>query len=158
MPAGNLSGTPGNVRVRACGLIASVEGLLLANHPGLYGHDFWLPPGGRVEFGSSMSETVIREIREECNLTVTADHFRFACSVRRGQVHAVEFFFLADVQGGALSVGHDPERGENQIISDVRFIPFSEIARMPRINLHPVFSSITEPSKIMDLTGFLELS
>lgn len=158
MPNGLNTASAEHIRVRACGLVTSAEGLLLANHPGLYGHDFWLPPGGRVEFGSGLEETVIRELQEECHLSVKPSEFRFACSVRRGNVHAVEFFFASIITGGTLTTGQDPERGNNQILSEVRFISFAEIMRIPLTNLHPVFGLVSDPSKILDLKGFFELS
>lgn len=34
----------------------------------LKGH--WAPPGGRVEWGETITEAALREVREECNITI----------------------------------------------------------------------------------------
>lgn len=31
---------------------------------------YWAPPGGRVEWGETIAEAAVREVQEECNITI----------------------------------------------------------------------------------------
>lgn len=146
------------IRVRACGILTDGAGLVMVNHGGLYGHDFWLPPGGGLERGERIGETLIREFSEECGLKVAPGAFLFACNVVRGHIHAVEFFHRVERIGGDLLVGTDPEYGTRQIISDVRHLTFEEIAALPAGHRHPVFTLLEHPSEILEITGFFEVT
>lgn len=130
--------------------------LLLVNHPGVYGHDFWAPPGGGVEFGISASNNLIREFREETGLDVLVGEFRFGCEFIRPPLHAVELFFEVAVQGGLLTIGHDPEMGANtQLISEVQFLSPSEIDSLPEKHKHGLFKLAKSAEKVSGLEGYL---
>jgi 8-oxo-dGTP diphosphatase len=146
------------IRVRVCGLLETDEGLLLVNHTGLYGHDFWLPPGGGLEFGETTEECLKREFWEECGLKIEPGHFLFACSVINRPIHAIELFFRVKYIDGTIITGHDPERGSEQIISEVKIIPFKELDEIDRKILHPMFREITKTNEILSLKGFFELT
>ena len=68
------------VRIRVCGLLLEEESLLMVNHGGLYGHDFWSPPGGGLNFGEGVEDALRREFMEECGLAVDPVEFLFGCS------------------------------------------------------------------------------
>jgi 8-oxo-dGTP diphosphatase len=146
------------IRVRVCGLLEMEGGLVLVNHTGLYGHDFWLPPGGGLEFGETTAECLKREFWEECGLKIEPGHFLFACSVINQPIHAIELFFSVKHVDGTIITGHDPERGSEQIISQVRIIPFKELDGIDRKILHPMFREITKTKEILSLKGFFELT
>ncbi len=146
------------VRVRVCGLLWEAEGMLMVNHAGLYGHDFWSPPGGGLNFGESPAEALIREFGEECGLEVEPGPFLFTCSIRKPPLHAIELFFAVRRTGGKLAVGTDPERGEGQIISAVEFISPARLAELPADRKHPLLSRLPESTDLMDLKGFFDLT
>ena len=62
----------GYVRVKAICLFTSADRLLAVD-----GFDptkqrsFWVPVGGRVEFGETSTEAIVREVREELSMEIT---------------------------------------------------------------------------------------
>ncbi|WP_127572576.1 NUDIX domain-containing protein [Georgenia faecalis] len=60
--------TPNSVVPAAVGCIIDPEGRILLEHR--VDNDLWALPGGTHDFGESIVETVIREIREETGLEV----------------------------------------------------------------------------------------
>lgn len=146
----------GKPRIRVCGLATKGDSLLLLNHSGLYGRDFWSPPGGGAIFGEKSTETLIREFKEECGLVVKPQHYLFTCAVIRGKIHALELFFKVEVISGQLITGSDPELGDRQILTASQYLPFSIIEAMRTENLHPIFSTLNRPSDILNISGFHE--
>jgi 8-oxo-dGTP diphosphatase len=67
------------VRVRACGIVIRDNSLLMVNHLGLTKGNFWCPPGGGVEFGQSVEDTLIKEFLEETGLNIRCGQFLFGC-------------------------------------------------------------------------------
>ena len=146
------------VRIRVCGLLLEEESLLMVNHGGLYGHDFWSPPGGGLNFGEGVEDALRREFMEECGLAVEPVEFLFGCSVRRQPLHAVELFFRVRQTGGTLTTGHDPERNGNQIISAVGFLTAGRIGSIPAGHKHPVLSRMPDLSELARFRGFLDFT
>ncbi len=146
------------LRVRSCGLLIENERLLMVNHRSLYGHDFWAPPGGGVDFGESLTACVAREVLEETGLETNAGDFLFACEFIRKPLHAIEFFFLLNPVGGKLITGHDPEmKKKDQIIKTARFLHWIEIQTMPSETLHGIFQLVRQPVEIAGLRGYFKL-
>ncbi len=59
--------------------------------------DYWIVPGGHVEFGEKIEDTVKREMKEETNLDIEIVKFlgfKEAIHTKHGY-HTVIFFFLA---------------------------------------------------------------
>lgn len=146
----------GKPRIRVCGLATRGDSILLLNHSGLYGRDFWSPPGGGAIFGEKSAETLVREFREECGLVVIPKNYLFTCAVIRGKIHALELFFDVEVLSGQLITGIDPELGDHQILTAAEYLPFSTIEKMKSENLHPIFSKLSHPSDILGTSGFHE--
>ena len=146
------------VRVRVCGLLQEKDRLLMINHKGLYGHDFWSLPGGGLEFGHSATETLQREFFEECRIEVEVGKLAFTCGVIKPPLHALELIFRLTSFQGVPRPGADPERGKNQIISDVQFLSWEQIRQIPENHLHPLFSKLNHPSEVSTCSGFFELT
>lgn len=146
------------VRVRVCGLCLEDNRLLLVNHYGVYGHDFWAPPGGGVEFGLSAGTNLVREFREETGLEVKVGDYRFGCEFIKPPLHAIELFFEVVAVRGILTIGHDPEMGTRpQVISDVKFFSFAEIDAMPENHKHGLFKLAKTAEKVNELRGYLNI-
>ena len=144
----------GKVRVRVCGLCWQGSQLLLVNHRGVTQSDFWAPPGGGVEFGQSIEETLVREFLEETGLTIRVGRFLFGCEFIQDPLHAIELFHEVFVTGGELKAGHDPEL---QIIGDIGFKRDEDIRSIPESQLHGVFRYVDNVADLKGLKGFLRI-
>jgi 8-oxo-dGTP diphosphatase len=142
------------VRVRVCGLCYEGDSLLLVNHQGLAKADFWAPPGGGVDFGLSIAETLQKEFLEETNLVITPGLFAFGCEFIDPPLHAVELFFHVTRTGGQLQKGHDPEF---QIIREVGFLTPQQILSTPPEHLHGIFRKYASNGTLQGLSGFYRI-
>jgi 8-oxo-dGTP diphosphatase len=113
-------------RIAARALILQEDRLLLVNaYPGGTS-DLWCAPGGGVEAGQSLPDTLIREVHEETGLTVTVgtpalvNEFHDPAS----GFHQVEVFFHCRISGGTLSSRWaDPEG----VVTERRFFPRGDL-------------------------------
>ncbi|MEQ8473193.1 MAG: NUDIX hydrolase [Marinoscillum sp.] len=146
------------VRVRACGILIKDNSILMLKHVGIgnAGH-LWAPPGGGVEFNESCEQAVIKEFKEETGLNVSIDKFLFTNEYRSQKLHAVEIFFQVCYESGELLLGNDPEvPEEEQILKEIKWVSFDEITEMnPRL-IHNAFHNLSNPSKIVELQGFIK--
>lgn len=126
----------GRVRVRTGALIVHKGALLLVKlHPPTRPHPFWMPPGGELELGETVSEAVVREVSEETGLIVEAGRLALIHEFIEPPWHAVEFYMICRPVGGELRLGLDPDRPpEHQILDEVRYVPFQELSEL---EVHP---------------------
>lgn len=122
----------GKVRVRACGLLEQDNKLLLLQvHSPVTDSLIWIPPGGGVEMGESLSKTVKREFKEETGLEVTVHNLLHINELIEPPFHAVELYFRVKKSGGSLTQGFDPEHSPDaQLIRDIGFFSEPEIKKM----------------------------
>ncbi len=84
----------------------------------------WIIPGGGVDFGETIEEAGIREIKEETNLDV--ELVKFLCHKEiinlPGEYHGVVFFHLAKPKHLNFSASED--------VSEVGFFSIDEIKQM----------------------------
>lgn len=141
------------IRVRACGFLVEDDEILLLNHQGIGKKgNLWIPPGGAVEFGDSLEETLIREFREETGLEVKITKSMFNLEYIEPPLHAIEFFYKVERVSGNLTVGIDPELDtEDQIISQVGFFNESAINKIGLDYLHYSFSCVKNPLEVLNL-------
>ncbi|MEM7299302.1 MAG: NUDIX hydrolase, partial [Bacteroidota bacterium] len=112
------------VRVRVCGLLIQEGKVLLLKHDTIGSSGYlWSPPGGGVEFGESAHETLIKEFKEETNLTIEVGEYLFTNEFIGTKHHAIELFFHVHLVSGDLKLGFDPELPlDKQILTEARFI------------------------------------
>ena len=145
------------VRVRVCGICFQGNGLLLINHKGLYGHDFWAPPGGGIDFGENAHNALKREFLEECGLEITIGSFLFATEFVKKPLHAVELFFEVFTMG-TPTLGRDPELGQNQIINELRSWTFNDLNNLPEATKHGILLQISDFSDLLEWRGFYPIT
>ncbi|MFO7257667.1 MAG: NUDIX hydrolase [Bacteroidota bacterium] len=146
------------VRVRACGICWDGDRVLVVNHQGLTDGDFWAPPGGGVEFGFSVPETITREFREETGLEVETGRHLCVFEYINTPLHAVELFFEVERRGGTLRTGTDPELPpDRQIITAARFMSFEELGRVSAAEKHGIFRIFNTPESLRTAYGYWKI-
>lgn len=146
------------LRVRVNGILIEDDKILLIKHRslGLSGV-FWATPGGGMEYGSSAEDNLKREFLEETGLEVKVGDFLFVHEYLDVPLHAIELFFTVFRIAGSVSMGLDPEIPiDNQIISDIRFISFQDIKKMPKTDRHQIFEHCTDLSELLSLRGYFK--
>lgn len=91
---------------------------------------YWVLPGGRLEYGETFEECAVREMKEETGLDVKVDEFVFlseAIAPDRSR-HIVNIYLTAHVVGGTLKLGDEP------VLAAVDYLP---IAELPNLTLFP---------------------
>lgn len=141
------------VRIRVCGLCWQNDSLLLVKHQ-IEGQPLWAPPGGGVEFGELLNETLKREFLEETGLEVRPGKFLFGCEFVKNPLHAIELFFEVTAVTGSVKSGRDPEL---QIIETAQFLTLDEIRSIPEHHLHGILSKFESKEKLQGLTGFYRI-
>jgi 8-oxo-dGTP diphosphatase len=118
------------VRRRAQALIIDNGRVLLAHHFDLTIHEeYWCMPGGGIEAGETPEQAAIRELKEETNLDIRL--IRKIGELALPKVthgYKAGVTFLAEVIGGDMSLGHDPEQvnWEDKYLQDVQWISINE--------------------------------
>lgn len=116
------------------------------------GKDIWMVPGGGIEEGEGAREAAAREVKEETGLDVNVT--RLVWHVEEVSKRGQRFvdFFLADVVGGDLQLGEDPEFDENgQVLREVKFLTREEIKEIKY--LYPEY--LREEFWVINETGYM---
>lgn len=88
----------------------------------------WVLPGGRVEWGETIKETAVREIKEETNLDIEIIKFinHFEIMNLPEDFHRVVFFHLAEAKNDNIRVSDD--------LSEAGFFTLDEIKQMDTVD------------------------
>lgn len=125
----------GGVRV----IIPDEEGRILMVRQNHEGKDIWMVPGGGIEDGENAKEAAVREVFEETGLKVDIKRLIWhveEVSEQRGQRFVN--YFLAQIAGGELNLGSDPEFStDEQVLREVRFLSKKEIMSLDRV--YPIY-------------------
>lgn len=146
------------IRLRVCGVLTRNNELLMVKHEPLGTKGFlWSPPGGKVEFGKSAEDNLIREMKEETNLEVTVGHFLFVNEYIQPPIHTIELFFEIKEYRGILSMGKDPELpADDQLIKQVEFINFESLKNMHPLNVHNIIGNCKSIDDLLKIRGFFK--
>lgn len=87
-----------------------------------------MPPGGGVQAGESLRDTVKRECFEEVNLEVRPTNLRFVHELIKEEYHVLEYYFDCELISGDLKLGKDPERLDNPLLLEAKWMTLAEIS------------------------------
>jgi 8-oxo-dGTP diphosphatase len=99
----------------------NTEILLVRHRKGT--RQYWVLPGGRLEYGETFHECAVRELKEETGLDVEVDNLIYlseAIAPDRSR-HIVNVYLTAHVIGGVMKVGNEP------VLAGVDFVPLTEL-------------------------------
>lgn len=131
------------LRVRVCGIITQNNKILLLKQKAktTSGH-LWLPPGGGLEYGESLSEALTREVLEETNLTVESKELYGVTEFIDSPFHAIELFYNTTILSGEVTLGTDPELIEdNQLIQEVKWMSLEEVRNIDEESKHEILQN-----------------
>lgn len=114
---------------------------------------YWVLPGGRLEYGETFKECGVREMKEETGFDVAVERFLFlseAIAPDRSR-HIVNIFLKARVVGGAMKLGNEP------VLAGVEYVALSELEK---VSLFPpvakqILQGFTDQDKGMAYLGNL---
>ncbi len=85
----------------------------------------WSLPGGRLERGETMSQGMIREMKEETGLDVEIVRMLYLCDVAASDNTILHITFLLKRVGGEIEL--PTNEFDANPIHDVKFVPVSEL-------------------------------
>ncbi len=91
---------------------------------------YWVIPGGGIEFGETIEEAAIREIKEETNLDVVLIKkigYKEAINVS-GNYHSIIFFHLAKPKHTDIKAKDDVSSAKFFTIEEIRKLKIAESA------------------------------
>lgn len=122
------------IRIRVAALVKQDDSLLLIAHK-KDGHIYWLPPGGGVDYGESLSSALSRELSEELSIAVEPGEILYVSDGidPQGERHVVHIIFEAEWISGELKLGDDAR------LYDFAFFPADELESL---DIHPPINRV----------------
>ena len=124
-----LEGRFPSIRVSAI-IINEKDEILLAKHR-KKDREYWVLPGGHLEFGESLAQCVERELLEESGLKGKFERLVFVSEslAPNGTRHIINFFALLTASDGKMKIGSDED-----ILCEIVYVP---LTKLPELIFYP---------------------
>lgn len=134
------------LRVRVAGLIEDNSGRILLVKQKKKKKDYWLLPGGGIEFGESAVEALEREIFEELNVKITEPEFLLLNESidPKGGRHLIQLVFRAKINEDIPEIS----KKEKNTILEFKYFTLDEISNVElRPNIRTYLLSLNRSAK-----------
>jgi len=112
--------------VRVTGVLIEGDQILLVEQD-VTKSRHWSHPGGALEFGETIEQCLVREMKEEIGLDVSVNGLIYVCDRIQNDSHVVHITFLVSKKGGKLGTGDGPEFAKGKIKS-VKMVPVCDLS------------------------------
>jgi 8-oxo-dGTP diphosphatase len=114
------------ISVRVAVIVELGSRVLLALHE-RDGREYWVFPGGRLEYGETLEECARRELKEEANIDVRIGPLLYVSDRTSGKRQDVNLFFQGCLEEGEIRLGNDPEDRGNKILKRLTLASAEEL-------------------------------
>ncbi len=111
------------IRVGCAGIILHEDKILLGIRGKEPNYGKWILPGGGVDFGESLEDTLKREISEEANIKIEKlKYFKHYELINLPNEHRIIFYYQAVYNSGTLKASSD--------LLEVKFLTKEEVRKL----------------------------
>jgi len=118
------------------------DGKYLALHKSIAKHNLYELPGGRMEFGETAEETLIREVKEETNLIVEPIKLLDTWNFVAKDYQVTGIIFLCKIKEGSLTLSDEHDKYE-----------WLEFNKQSIYKMHDVYKERMESWNMEDIEG-----
>ena len=90
--------------------------------------EFWILPGGTLEYGESLTECLIRELKEETHLDIEPQKIIYMRDLIGPGSHSIEIFFYSTIKACTPKLGIDPGSDGRHTLDEVKWLSLVELA------------------------------
>ena len=123
--------------VRAAGILIEDNKILIVKQD-VTKTRHWALPGGKLEFGETIEQCMIREMKEETGLDIVVKELLYITDRLHQSDHIVHIMLLVERIGGQLRSDKELEK-ETEKITELAMVPVDEL---PDYGFPPAFSEL----------------
>lgn len=123
---------PNSIFAAASAIVTNKDGAILLHRRA--DNDLWALPGGGMEFGESVTETIVREVREETGLQVRPTH---VIAVYSDPKHVFAYSDGEVRQEFSICIACEVTGGELRISDESKELRFAYQSEFDDLDMHP---------------------
>lgn len=107
-------------------IVLDGEQRLLMVHHDFGSHDFWVPPGGKANWGEASQDCAVRETLEETGITITPQKLLYIQEIVEVDLHFMKLWWLCEAEPQEPTVANTVE-GE-EFLTEACFLSREELS------------------------------